>query len=132
MRVLSYAPGPLQTDMYDQICSTCGNQEIAEMFKTSKEQVSKGIFLFSLMLCSQGNKKCFLECKVWVKLIQISTWLSLNFESPVVVIFTHVINLLLCELKIIPTIDQVHLKHQGPLKHTQLQQVLRMDHFTSQ
>jgi len=38
VRVLSYAPGPLQTDMYDQICSTCGNQEIAEMFKTSKEQ----------------------------------------------------------------------------------------------
>ena len=40
MRVLSYAPGPLQTDMYEEICDTCGNQEIAETFKASKQQIS--------------------------------------------------------------------------------------------
>lgn len=38
VRVLNYAPGPLQTDMYDQICSTVGDQEIAEIFKANKEQ----------------------------------------------------------------------------------------------
>ncbi|KAL9962637.1 hypothetical protein ACROYT_G031757 [Oculina patagonica] len=38
VRVLNYAPGPLLTDMYEEILTTCGNQEIVEMFKTSKEQ----------------------------------------------------------------------------------------------
>ncbi|XP_068705638.1 sepiapterin reductase-like [Montipora foliosa] len=38
VRVLSYAPGPLRTEMYDQICNTCGNQEIASAFKTSRDE----------------------------------------------------------------------------------------------
>ena len=40
VRVLNYAPGPLLTDMYETIRTTCGNHEVAEMFNTSKEQVS--------------------------------------------------------------------------------------------
>ena len=40
VRVLNYAPGPLLTDMYKEICTTCGNQEVVEMFNTSKKQVS--------------------------------------------------------------------------------------------
>ncbi|KAJ7382836.1 hypothetical protein OS493_032472 [Desmophyllum pertusum] len=38
VRVLNYAPGPLLTDMYEEILTTCGNQEMVEMFNTSKEQ----------------------------------------------------------------------------------------------
>ena len=38
--MLNYAPGPLLTDLYEQICTTCGNQEVVEMFNTSKKQVS--------------------------------------------------------------------------------------------
>lgn len=38
VRVLNYAPGPLLTNMYEEICSSCGNQEIVDMFNTSKEQ----------------------------------------------------------------------------------------------
>ena len=40
VNVLSYAPGPLLTDMYEEIRTTCGNQEVVDMFNTSKEQVS--------------------------------------------------------------------------------------------
>ncbi|XP_066023354.1 sepiapterin reductase-like [Pocillopora verrucosa] len=38
VNVLSYAPGPLLTDMYEEIRTTCGNQEVVDMFNTSKEQ----------------------------------------------------------------------------------------------
>lgn len=38
VRVLNYAPGPLSTDMYDEICRTCGDEKIAQMFNASKEE----------------------------------------------------------------------------------------------
>ena len=40
VRVLNYAPGPLLTDMFETIRTTCGNHEVVEMFNTSKEEVS--------------------------------------------------------------------------------------------
>ena len=45
VRVLNYAPGPLLTDMYETIRTTCGNQEVVEMFNTSKEEVSIAFML---------------------------------------------------------------------------------------
>ncbi|XP_020610282.1 sepiapterin reductase-like [Orbicella faveolata] len=38
VRVLNYAPGPLLTNMYETIRTTCGNHEVVEMFNTSKEE----------------------------------------------------------------------------------------------
>ncbi|CAH3028266.1 unnamed protein product [Porites evermanni] len=38
VRVLNYAPGPLSTDMYDEICRTCGDEKIAQMFNANKEE----------------------------------------------------------------------------------------------
>lgn len=45
VRVLNYAPGPLLTDMYETIRTTCGNQEVVEMFNTSKDDVSIAVFI---------------------------------------------------------------------------------------
>lgn len=41
VRVLNYAPGPLSTDMYDEICNTCGNQELAAAFQKGQDEVSE-------------------------------------------------------------------------------------------
>lgn len=41
VRVLNYAPGPLSTDMYDEICNTCGNQELAAEFQKGQDEVSQ-------------------------------------------------------------------------------------------
>ncbi|XP_067048558.1 sepiapterin reductase-like isoform X1 [Acropora muricata] len=38
VRVLNYAPGPLSTDMYDEICNTCGNQELAAEFQKGQDE----------------------------------------------------------------------------------------------
>ena len=55
--MLSYAPGPLQTEMYEEIRLTCGNKEIVEMFNASKEQVSEAMvdLWFSLIFPSKIN-----------------------------------------------------------------------------
>jgi len=45
VRVLNYAPGPLLTNMYETIRTTCGNHEVVEMFNTSKEEVSIPVFV---------------------------------------------------------------------------------------
>ena len=45
VRVLNYAPGPLLTDMFETIRTTCGNHEVVEMFNTSKEEVSITVFM---------------------------------------------------------------------------------------
>ena len=47
VRVLNYAPGPLLTDMYEEIRTTCGHQETVEMFNTMKEQVRTIEWLFT-------------------------------------------------------------------------------------
>lgn len=49
VRVLNYAPGPLLTDMYETIRTTCGNHEVVEMFNTSKEEVSITVFMLPYM-----------------------------------------------------------------------------------
>ena len=41
VRVLNYAPGPLSTDMYDEICNTCGSQELAAAFRKGQDEVSQ-------------------------------------------------------------------------------------------
>lgn len=38
VRVLNYAPGPLGTDMYDEICNTCGNQDLAAAFRKGQDE----------------------------------------------------------------------------------------------
>lgn len=44
VRVLNYAPGPLSTDMYDEICNTCGNQDLAAAFRKGQDEVSQTVY----------------------------------------------------------------------------------------
>ena len=55
MRVLNYAPGPLSTDMYDEICRTCGDEKIAQMFNASKEEVSATTRILEIFACEIRN-----------------------------------------------------------------------------
>ena len=54
MRVLNYAPGPLSTDMYDEICRTCGDEKITQMFNASKEEVSVTAEILEILLVEFG------------------------------------------------------------------------------
>ena len=55
VRVLNYAPGPLSTDMYDEICRTCGDEKIAGMFNASKEEVSVTTGILEIFACRIWN-----------------------------------------------------------------------------
>ena len=56
VRVLNYAPGPLSTDMYDEICRTCGDEKIAQMFNANKEEVSVTTGILEIFACRIWNR----------------------------------------------------------------------------
>ena len=66
MRVLNYAPGPLSTDMYDEICRTCGDEKIAQMFNASKEEVSVTTAILEIFACRIWNSWA-LESRILLK-----------------------------------------------------------------